>query len=397
MTWKLLHNKHCTIIIFALLVLVCGSFKINPKPFGVKTIVIDAGHGGKDPGCSGVKYKEKDVALSVALKLGQLIEQNCKDVKVVYTRTTDVFVELQERAAIANRINADLFLCIHCNANPNKDAHGSETYVMGLHKTRGNLDVAKRENASILLEDNYKKNYEGFDPNSDEANIIFSMYQNKHLEQALNLSTKIQSEYKDKARRIDKGVKQAGFLVLWKTAMTSLLTETGFLTNPEEELFLGSDKGQEYLAVSIFKAFREYKDDLEGRKVKYDEAVDKIPAYEPPKDSTSPIVSNDSIPVKIPVKLPADTISSDVFFRVQLVSSDKRLSTNSDKFKGLESITEFMDRGRYKYLVGRSAILEESVRLQSDMRKRGFTDAFVVAFRGADRISMEEAKKLLKK
>ncbi len=354
--------------------------------------MIDAGHGGKDPGCSGITFKEKDIALAVSLKLGKYIEQNCKDVKVIYTRQSDVFVELQERAAIANRNKADLFICIHCNANPKKEAHGSETYVMGINKTRGNLDVAKRENASVLLEDNYKKNYEGFDPNSDEGNIIWSTLQNKHLEQALNLSAKIQSQYKDKASRVDKGVKQAGFLVLWRTTMASLLTETGFLTNPEEEKFLGSDSGQDELAVSIFRAFREYKDGMEGHKIKYTDDSDQIKPHELAKDSSVSTGSQLSAGSKDNSTGSNDTAT--VIFRVQLISSEKKIPINSDKFKGIENISELADRGMYKYLCGNFARPEESYRRQTEMRKQGFPDAFVVAFKEGKRISMDEAKKL---
>lgn len=411
--------------------LLSGSWKVVYRPpFDLKTVVIDAGHGGKDPGCSGVKYKEKDVALAVALKLGKFIEENCKDVKVVYTRTTDVFLELQERAAIANRNNANLFICIHCNANPNKEAHGSETYVMGLHKTRGNLDVAKRENASILLEDNYKKKYEGFDPNSDEANIIFSFYQNTYLEQSLNLAAKIQKHYKEKATRVDKGVRQAGFLVLWKTAMPSLLTETGFLTNVEEEKFLGSEKGQEYIAVSIFKAFREYKDEIEGRKTKYDDVIERLPVYVAPVDTavedqavkqetgdtlhgTEGDVKKqtpDSIKIvkeekresdkrevekKDPIKNEKPAEGS-ILFYVQLITSDKKIEPGSERFKGVENITEFIDNGVYKYAAGSCAAMDQASKLQSEMRKKGFTDAFVVAFKDGKRIGVDEAKRLLK-
>ncbi|NNM94781.1 MAG: N-acetylmuramoyl-L-alanine amidase [Bacteroidia bacterium] len=224
-------------------------------------MVIDAGHGGKDPGCHGKHFKEKDVALAVALKLGHYIEQNDKDVKVVFTRTTDTFVPLNERAEIANRNHADLFLCIHCNANRNTDASGAATYVMGLGKSNGNLEVSKRENASILYEKNYKQTYDGFDPNSDEANVLFAMYQNVYLQESLSLSTLIQGEYSKRINRTDNGVKQAGFLVLWRTAMPSLLTEIGFLTNPDEERKIGSQKGEDQIAEAIFLAFEQYKDD----------------------------------------------------------------------------------------------------------------------------------------
>ena len=409
MSSKLRHTAKCCILLLGGVgMLLLTSFNSNSESgYKLKTIVIDAGHGGKDPGCSGVKYKEKDVALAVALKLGNYIQQNCKDVKVIYTRSTDVFVELQERAAIANRNNADLFICIHCNANPNKEAHGSETYVMGLHKTKGNLDVAKRENASILLEDNYKKNYGGFDPNSDEGYIMLNMMQNRHLAQGLDLAAKIQSQYKAKARRVDKGVKQAGFLVLWKTAMASLLTETGFLTNPEEEQFLGSDKGQDYLALSIFRAFRDYKDEMEGKKAKYDDAIDQTPPYQPSVDSApAPAVaaSKDTVvhvqssapfhPKTKPVPAPPDTAKP--YFVIQLLSSDKQLPTNSNQFKGLDNIQQYIDHGVFKYVAGHCKSFDEAIQLQAEIRKKGFPDAFVIALQNGKRINTSEARKQVK-
>jgi N-acetylmuramoyl-L-alanine amidase len=227
-------------------------------------IVIDPGHGGKDPGCHGRLWKEKNVALAVSLKLGHYIEDNDKDVKVVYTRTTDEFVGLNERAELANKDHADFFICIHCNASPNHDAYGAATYLMGLKKSEGNLEVEKRENSSILYEKDYKTTYGGFDPNSPEANILFAMYQNVFLNQSLDFASKIQNEYAHVAKRKDNEVKQAGFLVLWKTAMPSLLTEIGFLTNPEEEKFLGSQKGQDEIAKSLFLAFQQYKAEKDG-------------------------------------------------------------------------------------------------------------------------------------
>ncbi len=227
-------------------------------------VVIDPGHGGKDPGCHGVNFMEKNIALAVSLKLGHYIQDNDKNVKVVYTRTTDEFVSLNDRAEIANKNHADLFICIHLNASPNHDANGSATYVMGLKKSNGNLEVEKRENSSILFEKDYKTTYGGYDPDSPTGNIIFNMYQNLYLNQSLDLATKIQDEYAHIEKRKDNRVKQAGFLVLWRTAMPSLLTEIGFLTNPEEEKFMGTQKGEDEIAQSIFLAFEQYKSETEN-------------------------------------------------------------------------------------------------------------------------------------
>ena len=404
-------NKRSSIVLISSVAFLLSSFSFKNGPFpGIKTVVIDAGHGGKDPGCHGVSYKEKDVALAVALKLGRYIEENCKDVKVIYTRKTDVFVELNQRAAIANKANADLFICIHCNASPNKTAFGSETYVMGLHKTKGNLDIAKRENASILMEDDYQKKYEGFDPNSDEATIIFTMYQNAYLEQSSNLAFKIQKYYKDKATRVDKGVHQAGFLVLWKTKMPSLLTEIGFLTNSREEKIIGSEKGQDYTATSLFLAFREYKNEMEGNKMKYnDELENKEPYKFSPLDTMSSLQSvvdtlagkRDTAEVKVvkadtikkAADIPVKEIKSKISYRVQIASSDKKLPLTSDKFKGIEDVKEYQDDIAFRYTAGDLETMSKANSLQKELRKKGFPGAFVVVMKDGKRISLSEIPK----
>jgi N-acetylmuramoyl-L-alanine amidase len=271
----------------------------------IKTIVIDAGHGGKDPGCNGLSAKEKDISLNVALRLGKLIEENMKDVKVIYTRTTDVFVDLEDRAQIANKAKADLFISIHCNAagkvvkyrdpktkkmrvkmrknkkgkfvpveTTNPLPFGSETYVMGLKNEEGKMKVATRENSVIYLEDDYEKKYEGFDPDSEESYIIMSNYTSAYVIQSANLAVKIQSEYKNKAGRVDKGVHRQSIWVLWRTAMPSILTEIGYLTNPLEEEFLASEKGQDYISKAIFRGLRRYKDELEGNKKEYNDDIE---------------------------------------------------------------------------------------------------------------------------
>ncbi|MHB8261565.1 MAG: N-acetylmuramoyl-L-alanine amidase family protein [Bacteroidia bacterium] len=287
------------------LFLFCEAHLPKTKPKAIKTIVIDPGHGGNDPGCNGDLYKEKDIALGISLKLGEYLEKNLPDVKVIYTRKKDEFVELEERAQIANRNNADLFISIHCNAASNyvvyKDKSGkvhyktftdkkgrvhkvevhnpkpfgSATYVMGISNEKGKLNTAKRENASMLLEDNYKKTYDGFDPESDEAYIIMSLWTGAFVEQSASLASKVQTEYTKKAGRIDKGVQRQSIWVLWRTAMPSILTEVGFLTNHEEEKFLGSEKGQQYMAAALFRAVRSYKDEAEGTTKKYDDTFEK--------------------------------------------------------------------------------------------------------------------------
>lgn len=290
------------------LVFAVFSFKTGPgkgKVGTIKTIVIDAGHGGKDPGCNGAFAKEKEVSLAVALRLGKLIEANFKDVKVIYTRTTDVFVDLEDRAQIANKAKADLFISIHCNAagkvvkykdpktgkmrvkmrknkkgkfvpveTTNPLPFGSETYVMGLKNEEGKMKVATRENSVIYLEDDYEKKYGGFDPDSEESYIIMSNYTSAYVIQSANLGLKIQEEYTKKAGRVDKGVHRQSIWVLWRTAMPSILTEIGYLTNPLEEQFLASEKGQDYISKAIFRGLRKYKDELEGTKKEYDDDLE---------------------------------------------------------------------------------------------------------------------------
>jgi N-acetylmuramoyl-L-alanine amidase len=232
--------------------------------FKVDVVVIDAGHGGKDPGTQGPKSKEKDVALKIALKLGKYIEQNLPDVKVIYTRKDDTYIQLEERPKIANRSNADLFICIHANANPNTKAYGTETYVMGLAKEQKNFEIAKRENSVILLDENYKEHYEGFDPESPESYILFSLTQSAFQESSLSFANKIESQFKSRVGRTSRGVKQGPFWVLWSTAMPSVLIETGFLSNSNEERYLLSDQGQDLMASGIYRAFKEYKAEVEA-------------------------------------------------------------------------------------------------------------------------------------
>jgi len=272
--------------------------------FAIKTVVIDAGHGGKDPGATGPgKTNEKDVALAVALKLGADIQKNFPDVNVIYTRKTDVFIELHERAEIANKNKADLFIAIHCNSSTSPTVYGTSTYVLGLHRTEANLEVAKRENSVILLEDDRDKNYE-FDPNSSEGNIIMSLRQNAFLDQSIDIASKIEAQYETNAKRKSLGVKQAGFYVIYKTAMPSLLSEIGFISNPNEEKFLASDKGQEQIAGSILKAFKDYKFEMEnseGEQFAYQEAKRKAEAADTatrskptPDHSSRPAVTSTS-------------------------------------------------------------------------------------------------------
>lgn len=236
----------------------------NDAPNQLRTVVLDAGHGGKDPGCLGRKTRESRIVLKLVLQLGRKIKEEMPNVRVIYTRSSDHFVELAERSAIANRNKADLFISLHCNASPSSHSvYGTETYTMGLHKTNGNLDVAKRENAVILKEDNYQQTYKGFNPNSPLAHIMLANYQHAFMGSSINFAEKVERSFRRHAERKSNGVKQAGFLVLWRTTMPSVLIETGFLTNPTEEDYLISSEGQEEISTAIYKAFAQYKQEIE--------------------------------------------------------------------------------------------------------------------------------------
>ena len=256
-------TKSFSSFVFSLLFILCSAGNTQAQQgFQLKTIVLDAGHGGKDPGTHGKTAKEKDVALAVVLQLGKFLKEKYPDIRVIYTRQKDEFIELHERAAIANRNKADLFISIHCNSGPSH-ACGSETYAMGLHTTEGNLNVAKRENAVVLKEDNYLKKYGGFDPSSPMAHIFFANIQNAYIEQSLSLAANIEKQFGGMEGKKTRGVKQAGFLVLWKTAMPAILIELGYLTHSKEEKSLAGKEGQQKLARSILKAISKYKEEME--------------------------------------------------------------------------------------------------------------------------------------
>jgi N-acetylmuramoyl-L-alanine amidase len=351
--------------------------------------VIDPGHGGHDSGCIGSSSYEKHVALAVSLKLGALIEKYYPGIKVIFTRKTDVFVELHERAAIANRAHADLFICIHCNSGP-PAAFGAETYVMGLHKTTDNLSVAKRENSSILLEKDYKANYDGFDPGSPEANIIFSLFQNTFMNQSLEFASLVQKQFEDKAGRFNRGVKQAGFLVLYKTTMPSVLIELGFLTNKEDEKYLKGEHGQDQMAGAIMTAFKQYKSQLEHHVVNDDKGNDNQDV-KPDKPS---VTSTDSTtpPAATPVVVPPPA----VFLTIQLGAVSTIQAGADKKFKAVPEVRSLIgDDGLTRFYSG---IYTDPVAARKNLdqfKSNGFPDAFMVAFSGPRRITVPEAVQLL--
>lgn len=358
----------------------------------ITKIVIDAGHGGNDPGCLGKKSKEKDVNLKVALKLGKLITDNYKDVQVVYTRKTDVFVELYKRAQIANNHHADLFISIHCNAAENRNANGVETFVMGLHKSEANLAVAKKENAAILLEKNYENNYEGFNPNSPEADIIFSLYTSAYLKNSALLAQKVQNHLVKNTKLIDRNVKQAGLWVLYKVAMPSILIELGFLSNAKEEEYMIQDHSQEVMAVSIYNAFVDYKNSLE------ETSFPKLPV--PQKDvSTKPLVTEK---VEEPVNQAENSSIGEtekvegLCFRVQFFATPDDMPVTHKKFGKLPKVKKYYENKLWKFTAGETATFEEIQSVLTIVKKE-YSDAFVVAFLNEQKIPVSEAKEMQKK
>jgi len=341
----------------------------------VHIVVIDAGHGGIDPGAVGSHTKEKDIVLDVALMLGKYINDSFKDVTVIYTRDKDIFIPLRDRANIANKAKADLFISIHANSNEKKYVYGSETYVMGIDKNESNLNVAKTENSVITLEDDYSTKYEGFDPNSAESYIIFNLMQNTHINQSLIFASKVQDEFREKARREDRGVRQAPFLVLWQTTMPSVLVELGFISHPDEEKYLSSQQGKDYLASAIYRAFREYKLEIENSS----------------KFENKPVVK----PVAEPAPPKSDSVEHTIYYKVQVFSSKSLIESSDPSLTGYTDI-ESIEAGKwYKYAVGKYLTYEEADQSLKKIREK-YPDAFIIALKKGKIIPVSEAKQLLK-
>lgn len=357
------------LLLFAVPITVSGQYS-------VKKVVIDAGHGGRDPGAVGSQSKEKDIALAIALKTGGYIQQYIPGVEVIYTRKSDVFVELYKRAAIANDAEADLFISIHCNAAKSASTYGTETWVMGLHKSAENLEVAKLENAAILKEENYADMYEGFDPSQDEDYITLTMFQESFLEQSTMLADEVQRQFRERVKRKDRGVFQAGFLVLYKVAMPGILVETGFITNSADEKFLMSEDGQAYIASAIYRAFKAYKEEMERK----DNKAKSVSEY--PEEQVQPATEAPAPP--------------QVFFRVQFASYKNPRHFDKKKYGDLPDIRQYTQDGLTKYTTGNTASYDEALALLKTVReKKKVKDAFIVAFRDEKRISVEEALKLI--
>jgi len=363
--------------------------------YAIKTVVIDPGHGGRDGGTSGQYAVEKDIALKIALRLGSTIKGNYPNIRVIYTRTSDVFVKLDERSSIANRNKADLFISIHCNfLEDGGGVSGSETYVMGLHKATENLNVAKRENSSILYEQNYEQTYGGYDPNSPEGHIILSMYQNAYLSQSIQLADKIESNIANYAGKRSRGVKQAGFVVLKQTTMPSVLVETGYLSNAKDEQYLSSDVGQSSMAISIMKAFMAYKNEVENDQ----QSSQNTPtAYQKPKRTTdyepaqSAKVRKGMNPSLLVNSQENASFNKDAIqYKVLLKTSNTLIDTNKAPWKNVSYSVQVLQEGdSYKYMVIGFKDYTAAVDAKNKLRKQGFNEAFVVAYQNGKRVKLK--------
>lgn len=332
------------------------------------TVVIDPGHGGRDPGAIGSSSKEKDLVLSVGKKLGNLIKNNHQDVTVLYTRNTDRFVELDKRAEIANKAKADLYISLHCNALDRKkrSPQGVETFVLGLHRSKDNLDVAKAENSVILYEDDYSAKYQGFDPNEPESYIIFEFMTDQYLQQSIYFASLVQNKLVNNSKRVNRDVRQAGFLVLREVAMPSILVELGYISNVMDEQYMKSESGQESMANSVYLAFKEYKREYDKKSHVFTNPQQrKTTAVNPPDTGiTSGGVSE---------------------YRIQFLTASRKLANNSPQLKGLNPVDFYIDGTTYKYTYGRSPDLSEAIKTLKTVQGK-FKDAFIIEFRDGERV-----------
>lgn len=379
-------------LLLCLLALVsCAVFPAAAQT-GKFVVVIDAGHGGKDPGAVGRTAKEKNINLKVALALGKLIEDNCKDTKVVYTRKSDVFIGLARRAEIANDAKADLFISIHTNAlGGGRIARGASTWTLGLAKTAENLAVAKRENEIILFEDDYKQKYAGFNPNSSESYIIFELIQDQYMEQSVHFASMVQKNFKNEAGRTDKGVHQAGFLVLKACAMPSVLVELGFISTPDEEKYLSSSKGVDDLSRSIYNAFMSYKGEHLAR-VNSGGAGQNEGLRQP----TDNLLARNEQPAASGRPSYVESAADEMpVFKVQILTASSPLKKGDKRFKGIADVDYYKENGIYKYTCFETTDYNKACLERKKVQSK-FKDAFIVAFRNGEKMNINEAIKEFK-
>ncbi len=372
------NGKHHTINIYKVILffLFIATPTISSFARGIKNekswvIVIDAGHGGKDPGASGLISREKDVTLAIALKTGEYFQQNFRNVTVIYTRKDDSTVELRDRPKIANKANADLFISIHANWAQSKSIKGTETYIMGLAKDQQNLEVAMKENEVIYLEKDYSTKYEGFDPKSSESYIMFSTTQKVFQEQSTDLASRIQTQFRERVNRNDRDVKQAGFWVLFNTKMPSVLVETGFISNPTEEKFLNSKEGQDYLASSIFRACRDYLNSIDSKSgISYEQNK----SSNQQADTSTAVISQ----------------TNEIVFMVQITTTTTKTEIKPENFKGLKDITEINALDRFKYAAGSFTDYSDAVQYRKKIEEV-YPDAFVIAVKDNKILPLQQA------
>lgn len=365
-------NFFAFLIFFTAFIPIMSASAAGDPPGERFIVVLDAGHGGQDPGNTWNGYKEKDIALNIVLKVGAELEK-LPDVKVIYTRKTDVFVTLAGRAQIANKAEADLFVSVHMNGHKSQ-AQGTETFVLGLHRNQDNLEVAMRENQVIFLEEDYEMTYNGFDPNSPESYIGLTLMQEEYLEQSILLADLIQKNFTNINKRVDRGVKQAGFLVLRETYMPSVLVEAGFLSNKSEGAFLNSSAGQSAISESIVRAVKDYKNSLNLEILQNLNTNPAVELAEEPQDK------------------PMDVYDG-IIFRVQLAATGKKLEPNSQNFKGLSQVSRIKEGKLFKYYYGESSSYSQIQDLHEKAKRTGYRDSYIVAFRGNEKMSVNEALK----
>lgn len=367
----LMKNKLFYFFLLFAVILTSYSFNIFTsnveKPF---IVVLDAGHGGHDPGNLGNGYKEKDIALNIVLEVGKILEKQ-DNFKVIYTRKTDVFIKLHERAPIANKADADLFVSIHCDAFTN-NAYGAGTFVLGLHRSQANFEVAKRENEVIFLEDDYQENYEGFDPNSPESLIGMTLMQEEYLDQSILLASLIQNNFTNNLKRKDRSVKQAGFMVLYKSYMPSILVETGFLTNKKEGAYLNSLKGQKEMAYEIAKGIITYKKSLSS-------------VTDNPQNS---IIKKEEIDETI--KIVEKHIFKDYTFKVQLAASSTKLSLEPYNFNGLKGVSRKKEGKLYKYYYGATSNYNKIQLMKKFAKEKGYESCYIVVFKEEKKLKLTD-------
>ena len=367
----LMKNKLFYFFLLFAVILTSYSFNIFTsnveKPF---IVVLDAGHGGHDPGNLGNGYKEKDIALNIVLEVGKILEKQ-DNFKVIYTRKTDVFIKLHERAPIANKADADLFVSIHCDAFTN-NAYGAGTFVLGLHRSQANFEVAKRENEVIFLEDDYQENYEGFDPNSPESLIGMTLMQEEYLDQSILLASLIQDNFTNNLKRKDRSVKQAGFMVLYKSYMPSILVETGFLTNKKEGAYLNSLKGQKEMAYEIAKGIITYKKSLSS-------------VTDNPQNS---IIKKEEIDETI--KIVEKHIFKDYTFKVQLAASSTKLSLEPYNFNGLKGVSRKKEGKLYKYYYGATSNYNKIQLMKKFAKEKGYESCYIVVFKEEKKLKLTD-------